>query len=256
MFSWFGLDLPLPERLGLIKGAGFDASTLWWGGEEQALREAPAMVRDAGLHLENVHVPYDLCSDIWSQSATTRAHVESRYLRWIDDCHAYAIPIMVTHISRGSAAEGPTLEGIQLIGALLERAEAARVIIALENTRRADYLEAIFRDLDSPALGFCLDSSHNWLWTRDAHLLRDFGARLVTTHMSDTRGALDRHWLPGKGELDWDALARDFPQGYRGRITLEVVPERRTEADPRIFVQDAFQQALWVRKRLLTAAGA
>jgi hypothetical protein len=30
MFAWFGYDLPMRERLQIIKDAGFDATALWW----------------------------------------------------------------------------------------------------------------------------------------------------------------------------------------------------------------------------------
>ncbi|MCC6485447.1 MAG: sugar phosphate isomerase/epimerase [Armatimonadetes bacterium] len=251
MFSWFGLKLPLKERLQLIRDAGFEATTLWWGVERsdnaETLGEAPAIVRDLGLYLENIHVPYDGCADIWSDSATTRAHIAGRYLRWIEDCHTHAIPVLVTHISRTPSAPGPTAAGLALISDLLENARQAGVVIAIENTRRADYLQAIFTELDSAALGFCFDTSHNWLWTKEARLLRDFGSRLACVHLSDTVGALDRHWLPGEGAVDWKAVAADFPRPYHGCLTLEVAPKDRRHTDAAAFVRRAYQQAIWVR---------
>lgn len=50
-----------PERLHLIKEAGFDAVSAWWEDEEGTpgikKEHFPTLARDSGLILENIHVP-------------------------------------------------------------------------------------------------------------------------------------------------------------------------------------------------------
>ncbi len=50
IFSWFGIELPLDERLRLIKKAGFDSTSVWLGEEEELVRDGkehliPELVR-------------------------------------------------------------------------------------------------------------------------------------------------------------------------------------------------------------------
>jgi hypothetical protein len=83
IFSWFGFVIPLKERLRLIKKAGFDATTVWWEDEEGPeiirKREIPQMVRDEGLILENIHVPFNNSDDLWSDSKMHRESFLARH---------------------------------------------------------------------------------------------------------------------------------------------------------------------------------
>ena len=63
MFSWFGYSLPLEKRLEMIKQAGFDATCLWFGDEEEMVEDGladrmPGLVRGMALYLDNVHAPF------------------------------------------------------------------------------------------------------------------------------------------------------------------------------------------------------
>ena len=60
----------------MIRDAGFDAVSLWWEEKHprgRTLRHlAPDMVRKTGLYLDNMHVPYYCCNDLWSPEESTR----------------------------------------------------------------------------------------------------------------------------------------------------------------------------------------
>ena len=57
IFSWFSYPLPLQKRLELIKNAGFDATSLWWGDEFEDKNHQPEMARRLGLEIDYVHAP-------------------------------------------------------------------------------------------------------------------------------------------------------------------------------------------------------
>jgi L-ribulose-5-phosphate 3-epimerase len=47
IFSWFSFNLPLEERLRTIRQAGFDATILWWDGDDR--HDQPELARRMGL---------------------------------------------------------------------------------------------------------------------------------------------------------------------------------------------------------------
>jgi sugar phosphate isomerase/epimerase len=230
IFSWFGFVLPLPERLKLIREAGFNATTLWWedeiGSPDIKKEHMPNIVRDSGLILENIHIPYDNCDDLWSEQKPSRDAIVNKYISWLNDCAKYNIPMMVMHITDSINLPSPNQYGIDSIFRLLKVAEDLGVIIAIENTGREDYIYFVLSEIQSNYFGFCYDSSHNRIYSKnDLTLLEKFANCIVTTHLSDNDGSKDRHWLPGEGIIDWEKLTNAFPKiKYTGYLTLGYRP--------------------------------
>lgn len=256
IFSWFGFVLPLPQRLKLIKKAGFNATTLWWEDEIGSpcinKENMPDMVRDSGLVLENTHIPYDDCDNLWSEHKATRDAIVTKYTGWINDCAKYGIPIMVMHITDSLRLPSPHQTGkygLESINRLIRVGEDLGVTLALENTGREDYIYFVLSELQSNYLGFCYDSSHNRIYGQNKlELLNKTSRRLVTTHLSDNDGNKDRHWLPGEGIIDWPGLTRIFSQiQYDKYLTLEVYPtELQLQQTPETFLSQAYQSAVWI----------
>ena len=77
--------------------------------------------------------------------------------------------------------------------------------------------------LDRETFGVCLDVNH--LMDRYETLpdaVRELGENLITTHLSDYDGIDEKHWLPGKGVIDWKAFMdalRDID--YQGPFNYE-----------------------------------
>ncbi|TGE38138.1 sugar phosphate isomerase/epimerase [Desulfosporosinus fructosivorans] len=256
IFSWFGFVLPFQERLRLIKEAGFAATSLWWEDEDtpwQIKKESmPQLVRDIGLVLENLHVPYNNSSELWSEFKSVRSEFIHRHIRWLHDCANYHIPMMVMHLTEGVNPPAPNSDGVKSFRELVRVAEELGVMIAIENTRRRDNVPYLLSEIPSDHLGFCFDSSHHCLSDKqDFSLLGNFGDRLITTHLSDNDGLEDRHWLPGHGIIDWVMVAQHFPAGFRGCLTLEAYPMAgEREESPELFLKRAFEKAKYLRDLL------
>lgn len=257
IFSYFGFQLPLDERLRLIKDAGFEATALWWG-DEIAFRDAdkdeiPKIVRDYGLVIDNIHVPYENSNDLWSESELVRKAIVDRCISWLNDCAEHKIPRMVMHISKGSELPEPNMYGIESMKRILKVAEELNVIVAVENTRRNDYLNLIFSEIHSKSLGFCYDSSHDWLYSMEkAELLKRLGEKLATIHLSDNDGIKDRHWVPKSGIVDWNKIIKALMDAnYTGCLFLEVYPDGRDcDLTPQEFLRKVFEQGLWIKERM------
>jgi sugar phosphate isomerase/epimerase len=256
IFSWFGFVLPLPQRLKLIKEAGFQATTLWWEDEFGAANikkeSMPDIVRESGLVLENIHIPYNDCDDLWSEHKSTRAAIVNKYTAWLNDCAQYHIPIMVMHITDSLKLPPPRRNaqyGLDSLNRLLRVGEDLGVTIAIENTGREDYIYFVLSELSSKYLGFCYDSSHNRIYGQDRlELLEKVSHHIVTTHLSDNDGIKDRHWLPGEGIINWPKLTNVFSRSqYNGYLTLEVYPtESQLKQTPACFLDQAYQSASWI----------
>jgi len=229
IFSYFGYIMPLAERIGLIAAAGFTHTSLWMGPPEELCEQGraddmPSIVRDAGLTLENLHAPFDRCNDIWSDSEAVRQRMLIEHIEWLDYCSRHRIGCLVVHVTHFDDGPDPTPAGLEAFRRIVEEAEARGVVIAAENTRRQDHLDFLLANIDSPHLGLCYDSSHDWVFARERlGVLRRWGGRLVQTHLSDDDGKTDCHWLPGDGVLDWAGWAAAFPRTYRGAMMLELL---------------------------------
>jgi len=259
MFSWFGYPMPIEDRLDLIKRAGFDATGFWLGPEEELVANGkidvlPSLIRSRGLFLDYVHAPDIGCNDVWSESETKRNKWLGTYCSYIDLCKRHSIPNLVVHISqsKGEQPDGPTGEGFVALEELVKVTEDSGVKIAVENTMQPALLDSIFTRIQSGHLGFCYDTSHDFLYSpRPGELLERWGHRLLVTHLGDNDGILDRHWLPGLGVLDWKEVSRCLPrQVYKGCLTLEVFPKDQEQESPSDFMISAYQSIQWLHNLL------
>jgi sugar phosphate isomerase/epimerase len=246
--SWFGYELPLEKRLDLIKQAGFSATCLWMGIEEPLVREGkadlmPEWARERGLFLDNVHASFRQCNHLWSESAEDRKKVRQEYETSLLFCQKHGIPNVVMHVSQSLSPPPPIQSGIQVICGLVSQAEDTGVTIALENTLRPDYLDFIFSRVQSPNLGFCYDSSHDFLEGQSkGAILKKWGSLLKATHISDARGKSDDHLPIGEGTIDWKSLLDSFPDNYQGTFLLEV-EKHAASVTPEQFLKSAWEKA-------------
>ena len=68
----------------------------------------------------------------------------------------------------------------------------------------------------------CFDTNHLLLESH-ADFIGALGDRIATVHLSDYDGRDERHWLPGRGVIDWPDLCRRLRlTGYRGVYIFEV----------------------------------
>jgi sugar phosphate isomerase/epimerase len=141
---------------------------------------------------------------------------------------------------------------MQIIRDLVTRAGEKDVVLAVENTGRPDYLDFVLSGIDSPGIGLCYDSSHDFLFgmTRGT-ILAKWRDRLVTTHLSDNNGEYDDHALPWDGKVDWEIVADCFPsETYSGPIMLEVYPQNGDRRTPEEFLTAAYERAVRLREKL------
>lgn len=256
IFSYFGYDLPLQRRLELIWQCGIKHTSIWWGPVESLVaagrkHEIPSMVRDLGLTIQYMHAPYEQCNDLWSDSPAVRNRFLREHIEYLDDCVRHRLGCMVLHVSHGTSGPDPNAQGLEVFTKLANEAHQRGLTLAVENTRRDDILHFLFERIDSPALAFCYDSSHDRLWGSPylGTLLR-WEQRLVQTHFSDCDQD-DRHLLPRDGRIDWPVLLDAFPRDYKGCLMLEVMPHGvESRLEPEEFLKQACACLAWLNQSI------
>ena len=200
MFSWFSYDLPILERLSLIKKVGFNATGLWWAGDNK--HEQPDMARKIGLQIDNMHTPFDDPNRLWLDGNSGDEY-KDMLIACIEDCKTHEIPVAVIHLTSFSENVDVTDLGLMRIGQIVDAAEKCNVRLAFENLTVLEHLNAVYKQFSSPLVGFCYDSGHeNWNHP-DKDCLTLYGDKLFALHINDNFGDTDSHMLPFDGTVDW-----------------------------------------------------
>ncbi len=255
MFAWYGYDRSFRERIRLIAEAGFQSACFWLSIDEDYIakgwsNQLPYIFREYNLELENAHIPYDHCNDIWSRDSSAREALLRDYCNAVEFCSRHSVPMMVMHITRGTKPPPPYPHGLELLMQLTERAGRLGVRIAIENTASNEHIDYILGKIDSPHLGLCYDTSHDFLRGEPfCGLLRKWGHRLFATHVSDNDGLKDCHWIIGTGKVDWHTFVDSFPKSsYTGVLSCEVLP---SDNEPVVeFVKSAHDQLKRLSRRI------
>jgi sugar phosphate isomerase/epimerase len=168
IFSWFGYSLPLKQRLKLIKQTGFTDICLWFGNDEKTFLDGQKdqmvdLALDQGLVIDNIHADYKYANFLWSESIKEKEIIKAELADGLLYCSKHKIPIIVMHITDGSHPPPITKSGLTIIEDLVVQAEGLGITMAIENTRRPEYVDVIFSNIHSHNLGFCYDSSHDFL---------------------------------------------------------------------------------------------
>lgn len=153
IFSWFSYSLPIEERLRLIKGAGFEAASLWWGDENKHLQ--PEMARRLGLEIDNIHAPFNCPNELWKDNLNGEGYLDM-LLSCVNDCAQHGIPVAVVHITAFAEPPQVTKTGMERIRRLVCRADDKGITLAFENLNFLEHLDAVFKTSSRNILAFVM----------------------------------------------------------------------------------------------------
>lgn len=226
IYSWFGYPLPFKERIKLIKETGFESVMLWWGDERQALEgskyDQPAIVKEFGLSIENVHLPFDGIKVLWNDDQAGQEY-EDKIIKQITELGQYDVDTVIMHITNGSQL--PPLSDVMLnrIKRINQVALDNHIRLALENLKVIEALDYILTNIKDENVGFCYDSGHHRCYCWDQDILARYGDRLFAIHLHDNFGDKDMHMLPYDGAIDWDYVRNGINNSIYDRSwTLEL----------------------------------
>lgn len=225
-----------PEEMAAAAKAGVEYVEIGISGRgtvaeirEKALH-AKHMADEAGLKVWSCHLPFSRKLDISVLNDSARMANLEFLTEMIAICGEVGPEKLVLHPSSEPIAdeerEQRIRNSIASIGIL--RREAARIgaQLCIEDLPRtclgrnsAELLRII---APYPEVKICFDTNH--LLSEDLlHFVEACGDRIATVHVSDYDMVDERHWLPGKGKIDWPALYGALMKvGYKGVFMYEL----------------------------------
>lgn len=233
------LKEPDAEHIAQIKAAGVDyvevVSNYFWrkAPENECYTRAyriKALLDEAGLKVWSCHLPFSRQMDISVLDEKLREeNVEfmERMIRLVGIFHPQRL---ILHPSSEPIAEEQRETRLQnsanSIGRLALAAKEIGAVLCIENLPRTclgrDSGEIMRLIGNYPEVMVCFDSNH-LLKEQHDHFFETVGSRIGTVHASDYDRVDERHWLPGKGIIDWpDFYRRLKASGYKGVFMHEV----------------------------------
>ena len=207
-------------RARLIKATGFDGVFLY------AKYNPETYIGDilgVGLEIGSFHLSYQKCAPdgtklvqdyvnmLWTDGDESRDYLNLLYSE-IEFANKYGIKNIIMHITGGNEPPAFNDNGIRFIGNVLARCKQYGMTLCLENLRRLDYLEKVFKAIDDDCLKFCFDSGHANYMTQNADSFdwEKFGSKLYYLHLNDNDGNSDQHLPPYMGNIDKLIDTKDF----------------------------------------------
>ncbi|MDR2913326.1 MAG: sugar phosphate isomerase/epimerase [Tannerella sp.] len=251
------------ERISLIEDAGFDGVFIY---SQYHPLEYIDLINKSKLNIETLHLSYKKFIDgqlidsqyvnaLWTEDAEADKY-EKQLINEISFAHNYGIKTVVAHITGGTAPPLMCESGIKRISRILDVCEKYGIILCLENLRRLDYLEFVFKKLESDKLKFCFDSGHANAFTKNVETFpwNIFGDKLTCVHLNDNDGIADKHLLPLDGNIDWKNLVRNISK-YNSDIelTLEVrcSEEQKNKYTEQEYLKLCFDSLVKIEKMIL-----
>lgn len=229
IFHWFGYVLPIEERFKLIKQSGYDYVMLWWEDEVYphtfSRKEFIKMLNYYDLNLDNVHLPFDNVNNLWSEDRTARNNEIKVINNWLNECKDCGAEYVVMHNTQGTNHSFNHSFGYDSHKSIIKEAENIGIKVAFENTQMFSYTDFLLNEINSPNMGFCYDSSHDFVNGGSlGEILNKWKDKLIAVHLSDNDGLCDRHWIPGKGHVQWNNIIDIIKQSDIKSYSMETYP--------------------------------
>ncbi|MEG2716633.1 MAG: sugar phosphate isomerase/epimerase [Eubacterium sp.] len=227
MFSWFGYFMPFEERIRIIKEAGFDEVMISWEDELEPYavkkEKFPDIVRNAGLGITNIHAPFAGYNTIWGKNPTFAKPLLDEFKGFVRDCSTFEIPAMVVHTCDIDLNEHQWENGLSFFSELADVGEKYGVDIAVENVSRQYLLTYLLDNIQTEHFGMCYDTSHDYmLHCGRGQILKKYGNRIKALHLSDNDLHIDRHWIPGEGQIPFNEVMPEILKIGLDFISYEV----------------------------------
>lgn len=203
--------------------------------------EAFSLAEKHGIKITSLHLPFGGFDEIDPSRPETIDAFLQLQKELLVAAKAINIPIAVVHPSGEPYTEEERPErmrhAVSTIRTLCEYAKSLGIELALENLPRTclcrgkDEMLEFLREI--PDLKVCYDMNH-CLNEDNLEYLKAVANRVITIHASDYDGIDERHWLPGKGINNWEAIISTLEEAnYSGRFVFELVDDADTFAEIR-----------------------
>lgn len=187
------------------------------------------LAKTYGIELWSYHLPFgkDDPSNPDAELRKKTVQFLSELIRKVSDI---GVQTFVIHGCSGMNYVVPRAQRIayakESLARIAEVAQSSGAVIAVENQPTIGLGRTYEEMLDvlsaDRRLRFCLDVNHLLLETASEYVPM-VADRLHTIHISDYDFKNERHWMPGEGLIDWQALIALLKEhNYRGPFLYEV----------------------------------
>ncbi|MCE6988161.1 sugar phosphate isomerase/epimerase [Dyadobacter sp. CY323] len=229
-----------PGTLREVKKSGIEHMELNWKAElvngtpADRLTFAKNLYRDAtkaGILIWSTHIPYGKKLDISETDPEKRPAILRDVKEYIDLAMEMKVRQIVIHPSTEPIADSVRASRIQAcreslkeLAAYCRSKGASLNLECLPRTCLANTSKEILQILDGiDEVGICFDSNHLLKETPE-DFVKAVNKRIRTVHISDYDNVNERHWLPGKGIIDWNKVISALVEvGYKGSFMYEAV---------------------------------
>ena len=188
--------------------------------------------RDCGVAIRSFHLPFytDETVDPAALDPGVRRRTAELHAHYVRVAASMGARIAVVHACLEPVEDADRAERLarakESMAALADIGAAQGVTVCVENLPRsclgntsAELADIVACD---PRLRVCFDVNHLLLESH-ADFLSRLGPLVATLHVSDYDFVNERHWLPGEGKIDWNALADGLDAiGYEDAFTYEL----------------------------------
>lgn len=256
------LKTPDFEKLKEIKEAGIDhievtMNYFWRNAPENECYTRAFTVKNridsANLKVWSCHLPFSKQLDISVLDKEKREANIALMERMIRLAGIFKPERLVLHPSSEPISDEERETRLQnsadAIGRLSLVAKEIGAVLCIENLPRTclgKNSKEIMRLISNyPEVMVCFDTNH-LLSEEHASFFETVGNRIGTVHISDYDRIDERHWLPGKGVIDWtDFYKRLKKSGYKGIMMHEVRAGESTYKD----IIKAYQEVILGKKK-------
>lgn len=228
IFHWFGYIQPFEERIKQIKESGYNYIMLWWEDETYPTiidrQELVKIVKSYDLNLDNIHLPFNNINSLWFEGSERQNKVHE-IKRLMYECKECGAETVVMHATSGNNISLINSLGYKSFEEIIREAEDIKLKVALENTQMSQYLDFILHEIKSANAGLCYDSSHDFIKGQSCgDILEKWKDRLFCVHLSDCNGISDKHWIPGKGIVNWEKIINIIKKTNCKSFSMETYP--------------------------------
>lgn len=214
--------LSIRERIHITKQIGFEY--LCATGIAQLTEPGPdgflACAEREGLPIDNVHLTGKNTTAIWFPAADGDEVVE-RYQKEMTVAMEHGVSMGVMHVTWGFTPVEYAPIGMERLRRLIDHAEKIGFTVGIENSAYPALFHAALDTFTSPHVRFTFDSGHwNAFFDHEDPIYRDYGDRMVITHLADNEGKRDLHLIPLDGCTDFETLAPALKR--MTRLTFEL----------------------------------
>ena len=194
----------------------------------------------SGLKIWSIHIPFGKSLDISSVDENDRQRIVKELISLIDLCSNLRPSKYIIHPSAEPIADSErkirmekSITSLKELNKFVKDKGANLAVECLPRTCLGNSSDEILYLVNSIGDGIevCFDTNH-LLKEKPEIFASKVGKYISTVHISDYDGIDERHWIPGRGIIDWGKVLDELIKcGYKGPWMFEVVPRNNPEME-------------------------